>query len=154
GDVYRFSDLFELGDIAGSAAAVDGLVRISKETHERAMAVWSEIFRTALELLGGELESAEARSMKWFADHRGISDTLALRIFGVQFFDLRRAQGRCAEVEPPIRALVAENPDEAGWRAGLTMLLTELDARDEVEELFEGLAENDFAGLTESPSTY
>ncbi|MEY2451446.1 MAG: hypothetical protein QOD92_1020 [Acidimicrobiaceae bacterium] len=154
GDVYRFADLLELGDIQGSTAAADGLEFVSKQTHERGMALWAQVFRTVLELFSGDLEAAEARLMAWFADHRGVSDEMALQMFGVQFFIVRREQGRCEEVEPPIRALIAENPEIVGWRAGLAMLLTELDQRDEVHDLFERLATNDFTELLETPVTY
>jgi tetratricopeptide (TPR) repeat protein len=154
GDVYRFADLLELGDIEGSTAAAEGLELASKQTQERGMALWAQVFRTVLELLSGDLEAAEARLMAWFADHRGVSDEMAIQMFGVQFFILRRDQGRCEEVEPPVRALIAENPEIAGWRAGLALLLTELDQRDEVHDLFERLATNDFAELLEAPVTY
>ena len=147
GDVYRFSNLLELGDVEGTRAAVERLEAKGLQTHDRGMFVWSEIWRAALDLFAGDLASGETRLMSWFADHRGVGDDIAMGVFGAQFFDLRRAQGRCEEVEGPVRALIDENPTIPGWRAGLGMLLTELDREAEVREQFEWLAADDFAAL-------
>ncbi len=147
GHVYRFADLFELGDIDGSRVALERLRLEVEQSREHGMVVWVDLWQTAIDLFCGRLEPAESGLMRWFSDHRGIPDDFALQCFGVQFFDLRRAQGRAHEVEPPVRALVEEHPENPAWRAGLAMLLTELDQRREVAALFEGLATDDFAAI-------
>ncbi|MEY2422074.1 MAG: hypothetical protein QOI95_2141 [Acidimicrobiaceae bacterium] len=154
GDVYRFSDLLELGDVEGARDALDRLVMVSERNHERGMATWNGIFATTLDLFSGDLTRAESRLMQWFSDHRGIPEDTALAVFGAQFFDLRRSQGRCDEVEPPVLALIAENPDNVSWRVALAMLLAELDRPDAVRELFESFATDDFAILEPIPIAF
>ncbi|MDX6717721.1 MAG: hypothetical protein QOH30_4279 [Baekduia sp.] len=154
GQVYRYSDLMELGDIDGAQGALDSVRTAAERSRDRGMELWADIWQTALALFRGELETSEVGLMTWFSDHRGISDEFALQVFGAQFFDLRRAQGRCEEVEPAVRALVTEHPENPAWRAALAMLLTELDQPHEVRELFESLAPDNFASIRAETNTY
>jgi class 3 adenylate cyclase len=151
GHVYRWGDYYELGDIDGTRHALAAYEAHGLRTRERGAVTWTQLWHTSLDLFAGRLADAETKLMGWFADHRGINEDLALASFGVQFFALRRDQGRCEEVEPPIRALAEEHPENAGWRCGLAMLMTELDRAEEALALFEGLAADGFVVATEDP---
>jgi tetratricopeptide (TPR) repeat protein len=62
-------------------------------------------------------------------------------------FNIRREQGRLAEVEPAVRRFVERYPALLAWRAGLGLLLVELGRADEARDEFETLAARGFDDL-------
>ena len=58
-------------------------------------------------------------------------------------FNIRREQGRLAEVEPSVRRFIELYPALVAWRAALALLLVELGREDEARAEFEALAEPD-----------
>jgi tetratricopeptide (TPR) repeat protein len=62
-------------------------------------------------------------------------------------FNIRREQGRLAEVEPAVARFVELYPALPAWRAGQALLFLELGRRDAAREEFERLAEPGFAAL-------
>ena len=62
-------------------------------------------------------------------------------------FNIRREQGRLAEVEPSVRRFIELYPALVAWRAALALLLVELGRMDEARAEFESLAAADFDDL-------
>ena len=62
-------------------------------------------------------------------------------------FNIRREQGRLAEVEPAVRGFIELYPALVAWRAALALLLVELGRMDEARAEFETLAAAGFDDL-------
>jgi hypothetical protein len=83
-----------------------------------------------------EAEEAAQRSRDW-------SDLLTGRdasgVYGIQMFNIRREQGRLAELAPIIRILAGDADRGGPWRPGLVSVLVELgmdaEARRELERV-------------------
>ena len=62
-------------------------------------------------------------------------------------FNIRREQGRLAEVEGAVRGFIELYPAIPAWRAALALLLVELGRPDEARAEFEKVAEGGFAAF-------
>jgi hypothetical protein len=60
-------------------------------------------------------------------------------------FTIRREQGRLAEVAPVLRRFMDENPQDAAWRPGLTLIASDLGFEDPARASFDDLASGGFA---------
>ncbi len=145
GHVYLCINYCELGDPAAAQKALDTYRAVCEQLRIPGGLTWARIWKTGFLLFAGRLAEAEASLMGWFGERRGINDDISMQSFGAQFFDLRRAQGRCEEVEPAVRSLAQDHPENPAWQTALVMLLSELDQRDEAGELFDHIAMDDFA---------
>jgi DNA-binding CsgD family transcriptional regulator len=96
----------------------------------------------------GRFAEAEALARETLTVGRRFSLTNAAGAYGMQMFSIRREQGRLAEVLPMLRHIVATQADSTIWRPGLAIIYMELDLRAEALAAFEGLAADDFAGIT------
>jgi DNA-binding CsgD family transcriptional regulator len=86
----------------------------------------AEHYGSSIALCDGRLEEAEVRALASNDWSRLLSGADAAGVHGIQMFNLRREQGRLAELAPVIRIL-ASNADRGGpWRPGLAALLVEL----------------------------
>src|SRR5437588_709967 len=135
---WRVSSLMTMGEI-------DLAERELAIVHERAVRTKqpfilhvAEHYGSALALLAGRLDDAEAaaeRSHEW---GRLLTGRDASSVYGIQMFGVRREQGRLRQLAPALRALGAAG---AAWRPGLAALLAEIDmhaeARHELDRIRE-----------------
>ncbi len=84
----------------------------------------AEHYSSALALCDGELAEAEAAATRSYEWSRLLAGRDASGAYGIQMFNVRREQGRLAELAPVIR-LLADRPSGA-WRPGLAALLAEV----------------------------
>jgi tetratricopeptide (TPR) repeat protein len=101
--------------------------------------------------MDGRFEEAERLALEGLAigqrAHYRSTAGAEQAMFGVQVFELRFLQGRLSEVEPTVRASVAEYPDIVGWRAGLASMHSQLGREQEARAEFEKLSEGGFAAM-------
>ena len=64
-----------------------------------------------------------------------------MHYFAQAMFNIRREQGRLAEIEDAVRNFVELYPAIPSWRAGLAFLLAELGRLDEAREVFDGVGD-------------
>jgi class 3 adenylate cyclase len=146
----RLMDLLEAGRIQEVDREVPIYDRESAQLRQPNYKRYALIRLAMKELLGGRFENVErllARFSPETARHGLEPNTL--QAFGVVTFALRRDQGQLEGVEDSFRRFVEQYPAVPGWRAGLAVLLMELDRRDEARREFELLAEDDFAAIPE-----
>lgn len=143
----QVTDLLELGDIP----EVRQQLAILMEHAEAAQLPWFLWMvlrlRTALALLCGELDeveglAAETCRVGQLSDHPNV-----MQMYAAQLTLLRVEQGRLDEVEPLVRAAVAQNPYVPTWRMFLAYLLTELGDPKEARTIFDDVAQKDFADV-------
>jgi DNA-binding CsgD family transcriptional regulator len=77
-------------------------------------------------LCDGRLEEAETRAQHSHEWSRLLTGSDAAGIYGIQMFNIRREQGRLAELAPVIRILAADAERGGPWRPGLASVLVEL----------------------------
>ena len=70
-----------------------------------------------------------------------------MHYYAQAIFNIRREQGRLAEIEDAVRSFVGLYPAIPAWRAALAFLLAELGRLDEAREAFEVLAGEGFDAL-------
>ena len=76
---------------------------------------------------------------------RDLFGEIAIGVYGVQMFTIRREQGRLAEVAPLVRRFLDENPEDAAWRPGLAVIASDLGFEPAARKAFESLAAGGFA---------
>src|SRR4029078_7196145 len=109
--------------------------------------VWTSLSRGARELLAGEFDEAERLAQETLAiGQRGQAEN-ALHYYAQAMFNIRREQGRVAEVEGAVRGFIELYPAIPAWRGALALLLIELGRPDEARAEFDGVAEGGFAAF-------
>jgi DNA-binding CsgD family transcriptional regulator len=84
----------------------------------------AEHYDSALALCDGDLAHADAAATRSYEWSRLLTGRDASGSHGVQMFNIRREQGRLAELAPVIRLLAGKG--QVAWRPGLAALLAEL----------------------------
>ena len=108
---------------------------------------WTSLFRGARALLAGYLDEAERLAQETLAiGQRGQAEN-ALHYYAQTMFNIRREQGRLAEVEGAVRGFIELYPAIPAWRGALALLLVELGRPDEARAEFEAAAEGGFAAF-------
>jgi class 3 adenylate cyclase/tetratricopeptide (TPR) repeat protein len=98
-------------------------------------------------LLAGRTADAERLITEAFEIGAASGQPDALVFYSGQLTDVRRIQGRLAELEPHAAQLLADYPAVATVRAGVAALYCELGRDEDARSLFEPDAGNDFADL-------
>jgi hypothetical protein len=96
-------------------------------------------------ILHGEFADAERFAQEALEIAGESEGELAAGVYGVQMFTIRREQGCLAEVAPVLRRFMDENPQDAAWRPGLTLIASDLGFDDPARTSFEELASGGFA---------
>ncbi len=117
-------DLLELGETAAVDEGLETYARGAAETRQPWLLWHLEIARALRASMSGAFSEAEARSRAALELGLRVNEEVAQQWFAIQLFFLRRAQGRVAELEEPLRELAGRQP-HAPWRAGLARLLAE-----------------------------
>ncbi len=121
------------GDLAGLRAEATMMIEASERDHHlRSFGLRLEV---VLHLLQGRIDEAEALAARCYESGRAASAGFWLNQFGLHLFAIRREQGRLAEMEQPLRALLQRVGDEPfrgpAMGAGLALLLFEENRLDE-----------------------
>jgi DNA-binding SARP family transcriptional activator len=139
GQVWRYLARLDLGDLAGAGDAMAAL-RQGAETLPEPLALWyPEVADAALALLDGRLEAAETSALAAFAVARRLDLAWAVETFGIQLQQIRREQGRLAELEEATLAVAAAHEGEPVWQLALADLHLQLRRTDEARALLRAL---------------
>jgi hypothetical protein len=147
GRAWRFVDLIEVGDIAEADQVLDAMTRTAEALRQPVYLYVTHLRRTMRLLLEGAFTEAEHLALQTPALGAQAQIETAGQVFGAQMFAVRMHQGRLAELEAPVQALVAQYPAVPGWRAVLAFLYSELDRREDARRELEQLAAHDFRDL-------
>jgi eukaryotic-like serine/threonine-protein kinase len=140
---YRFTDLVEAGDIAGADAGLREYLVAEAELKDR--------FKRGLLLQGmralmdGRLSEAMSLAQQAFIAGQQSARPLTLNAFLVQHNTAMWELGRLGELEPQMRAFVAQNPLIVIARCTLQLSCIELGRLDEARTDFDRLAREEFA---------
>ena len=119
----------ELGDIQGVDIQIAAASKLAEALHRPIWLWWTSLFRGARAQLAGEFDEAERLAQETLAiGQRGQAEN-ALHYYAQAMFNIRREQGRLAEVEGAVRGFIELYPAIPAWRSALALLLVELGAR-------------------------
>ncbi len=147
---WRIAALMALGEIPAAGGELELTQRMANDTRQPFILHVAEHYRSALALLEGRLDDAEAaatRSREWGQLLLGRD---ASGIYGVQMFGVRREQGRLAELAPVVRVLAGSERDGGAWRPGLTAMLAELDMKEAAARELDRVQRAGLSGLREA----
>ena len=92
-------DLLELGDIAGADIQIAAASRLAAALHRPLYEWWTSLFRCARAQIDGRFDDAERLAQETLAiGQRGQAEN-AVHLYAQAMFNIRREQGRLAEVE-------------------------------------------------------
>ena len=105
------------------------------------------MFRCTRAQLDGDFERAEQLAQEALAiGQRGEAEN-ATHVFAQSMFNIRREQGRLAEVEEAVRGFVSLYPAVPAWRCALGLLLVEVGREAEARVQVETLGDRGFGAL-------
>jgi DNA-binding SARP family transcriptional activator/tetratricopeptide (TPR) repeat protein len=140
-------DLLELGDVAGADIQIEAASKLAEALHRPIWLWWTSLFRCARAQLVGAFDEAERLAQETLAiGQRGQAEN-AMHYYAQAMFNIRREQGRLAEVEDAVRGFIELYPAIPAWRAALALLALELRRPDEARAEFEALHAGGFAAL-------
>src|SRR3954447_21702780 len=137
----------ELGDVEGVDIQIAAASKLAEALHRPIWLWWTSLFRGARAQLGGRFDEAERLAQETLAiGQRGQAEN-ALHYYAQSMFNIRREQGRLAEVEGAVRGVIELYPAIPAWRAALALMLVELARPDEARAEFEQVAAGGFAAF-------
>ena len=120
---WTIIDLMELGDIPGVDIQIAAASKLAEALHRPIWLWWTSLFRGARAQLAGEFDEAERLAQETLAiGQRGQAEN-ALHYYAQAMFNIRREQGRLAEVEGAVRGFIELYPAIPAWRSALALLL-------------------------------
>jgi DNA-binding SARP family transcriptional activator/tetratricopeptide (TPR) repeat protein len=136
-------DLLELGDVHGADIQIAAASKLAEALQRPIWLWWTALLRCTRAQLDGRFDEAERLADEALEIGRHGQAENAVNAYWQAMFNIRREQGRLAEVEPSVRRFIELYPRLVAWRAGLALLLIELDRPDEARAEFEALAGGD-----------
>jgi DNA-binding SARP family transcriptional activator len=136
-------DLLELGDIQGADIQIAAASKLAEAMQRPIWRWWTSLLRCTRAQLDGRFEEAERIADEALEIGRHGQAENAVNAYWQAMFNIRREQGRLAEVEPSVRRFIDLYPMLKAWRAALALLLIELGRVDEAREEFSALAGED-----------
>ena len=144
---WTIIDLMELGDIQGVDIQIAAASKLAEALHRPIWLWWTSLFRGARAQLAGDFDEAERLAQETLAiGQRGQAEN-ALHYYAQAMFNIRREQGRLAEVEGAVRGFIELYPAIPAWRSALALLLVELGRPEEARAEFEKVAESGFSAF-------
>jgi DNA-binding SARP family transcriptional activator len=140
-------DLLELGDVPGADVQIAAAIKLAEALQTPIWLWWTSLLRCTRAQLAGAFDEAERLAERTLEIGRQGQAENALNAYAQAMFNIRREQGRLAEVEPAVRGFIDLYPMLVAWRAALALLLVELGRADEARAEFERLAGDGFANL-------
>ncbi|HEX3239055.1 MAG TPA: amidohydrolase family protein [Solirubrobacterales bacterium] len=129
-------DLLELGDVQGADVQIAAASKLAEALQRPIWLWWTSLLRCTRAQLAGRFEEAERLAEETLEIGRRGQAENAVNAYAQAMFNIRREQGRLAEVEPAVRRFIELYPMLVAWRAGLALLLVELDRHDEARAEF------------------
>ncbi len=139
--------LLELDDLPGADMAIEALDRIATDVRDPRARSYIPLHRARRMLMLGRADEAEALINAGIQLGWSLQDSTVPILAGAQLFWLRRAQGRLAELEEPVRQFADALPAMPAWRAALADVYLHLGRTAEARREYERLAERDFTAL-------
>jgi DNA-binding SARP family transcriptional activator len=133
-------DLLEIGDMVGADVQIAAASKLADVLHRPLWRWWTSLLRCTRAQIVGDFAAAERLADETLEIGRHGQAENAVNAYAQAMFNIRREQGRLAEVEPAVRRFIDLYPALVAWRAGLALLLVELDRVDEARAEFEVLA--------------
>lgn len=149
GHTLRWWELFDRGDIAAAEAHLETIDDLARVLHQP-LALWrSDARRGCHALLAGRLGDAEQLALDTYqtAIRGGAPEAVAKAGYVIQLFALRYDQGRSAEIEPAVAALVDAQPVYLVWRAWLALLQSGSDDPARARSQLEALSTRNFSNF-------
>ena len=140
-------DLLELGDVQGTDVHIAAASKLADALQRPLWLWWTSLLRCTRAQLEGRFDAAERLADAALEIGRHGQAENAAGAHAQAMFNIRREQGRLAEVEPAVRRFVERYPALLAWRAALGLLLVELGRADEARDEFETLAAGGFDDL-------
>ena len=140
-------DLLELGDVQAADVQIAAASKLADALQRPLWLWWTSLLRCTRAQLAGAFDEAErlAEATLEIGSHGQAEN--AQNAYAQAMFNIRREQGRLAELEPAVRGLIKRYPMLVAWRAALALLLVELGRTREARAEFDGLAGDGFAPL-------
>jgi DNA-binding SARP family transcriptional activator/tetratricopeptide (TPR) repeat protein len=136
-------DLLELGDVAGAEVQIAAASKLAEALHRPIWRWWTTLLRCTRAQLAGRFDEAEQLAEQALEIGRHGQAENAVNAYSQAMFNIRREQGRLAEVEPSVRRFIDLYPALVAWRAALALLLVELGRVEEARAEFEAVAGED-----------
>ena len=114
----RVFDLLELGEGLRLENCLHAYERVVEQLRQPFFRWFLSLLRGMRALLVGEVEEAERLAHETLALGQSFGSPNAFGVFSAQLFAVRREQGRVAELDAPLRAMVREQPDLPVFRTG------------------------------------
>jgi tetratricopeptide (TPR) repeat protein len=147
GQMWLVADLLEASDVARARAEHQRWASLAEHLQDNYQLWAVAVVRAMFTLLDGDLEASEREATEALNLAGEGYNANAAQLYGVQISNIRREQGRWAEFEEPLKALVVQFPVIATWRASLGALYAGAGRVDEAREQLAALARDGFAGL-------
>jgi DNA-binding SARP family transcriptional activator/tetratricopeptide (TPR) repeat protein len=143
GAAWTVVDLLELGDVQGADVQIAAASKLAEALQRPIWHWWTALLRCTRAQLSGHFDEAEQLAEQALEVGRHGQAENAVNAYWQAMFNIRREQGRLAEVEPSVRRFIDLYPMLKAWRAALALLLVELGRLDEARREFEALAGDD-----------
>ncbi|MGA9860372.1 MAG: hypothetical protein WBQ18_21075, partial [Solirubrobacteraceae bacterium] len=148
GHAWLVVDLLERGDRRGVDVQIEAFTA-GAERLRQPLYLWNAaVWHAMIAHLEGRLDEAEQLASAAVSSGIRGEGITAPQYYAAQLLAIRREQGRIAELEAPMRELLASNPHRPAWRAGLAVLLCDTGRLDEARSQFTRLAEGRFETIT------
>jgi DNA-binding winged helix-turn-helix (wHTH) protein/tetratricopeptide (TPR) repeat protein len=145
----RCLDLLEMGDGPRFDRTFAAYERVVDELRQPFFSWFRGLFRGLRAFLDGDVEAAERLAHETLEIGRSFGSPNALGAFSGQLFAVRREQGRLSELESPLRALLAQQPDLPVFRTALASVAAECGRREAAHDAVAHVLEHE---IEEFPS--
>jgi DNA-binding SARP family transcriptional activator len=134
-------DLLELGDVQGADIQIAAATKLAEALQRPIWLWWTSLLHCTRAQLAGRFDDAERLATETLEIGRHGQAENAVNYYAQAMFNIRREQGRLAEVEPSVRRFIELYPAVPAWRAALALLLLELGRVGEAKAEFDALAD-------------
>jgi tetratricopeptide (TPR) repeat protein len=140
GQVWRFLARLDRGDLPGVRQVLAELERLGAELSDP-LALWHPAMaECTLALLAGRIADAERAAFGALAIARRLELTWAVENFGIQLHQIRREQGRLAELEEATTLVAKAHDAGPVWQLALADLNLQLGRADVAAAMFSELS--------------
>ncbi|MHB8466066.1 MAG: ATP-binding protein [Acidimicrobiales bacterium] len=140
-------NLLELGDVARFDAELEVTEAFATALRAPVYAWAVPMWRATRAIMAGQLTRGEELSVEAVTIGQQCDSAASLQMFGVQFYSIRREQGRLAETESGVRSMVEQYPAVPAWRTALALVLAETGRPDEARAELRPVAEVGVANI-------
>ena len=147
---WRVPTFVALGDLDSARREVAALLATAEQTAQPFIVHVAEHYGSTIALCDGRLAEAEKRARHSHEWSLLLSGGDAAGVYGIQMFNIRREQGRLAELAPVIRILAGDADRGGPWRPGLASVLVELGMEAEARRELARVADEGLDAFRES----